>query len=60
VALRARVTGFLEERNFQEGGEVERDQVLFKIEPQQYRATLAQAEASLGAAEASLNRPRWT
>jgi membrane fusion protein (multidrug efflux system) len=56
VALRARVTGFLEERNFQEGGEVERDQVLFKIEPQQYRATLAQAEASLGAAEASLNQ----
>jgi membrane fusion protein (multidrug efflux system) len=47
VALRARVTGFLEERSFQEGGEVERDQVLFKIEPEQYQATLAQAEASL-------------
>jgi membrane fusion protein (multidrug efflux system) len=56
VALRARVTGFLQERNFQEGGEVEKDQVLFRIEPEQYQATLAQAEASLGAAEASLNR----
>ncbi len=56
VALRARVTGFLEARNFQEGGEVEQDQVLFKIEPEQYLASLSQAEASLGAAEASLNR----
>jgi membrane fusion protein (multidrug efflux system) len=56
VALRARVTGFLQERGFQEGGEVEQGQVLFRIEPEQYQATLAQAEASLGAAEASLNR----
>ena len=56
VALRARVTGFLEERSFQEGGVVEQGQVLFKIEPQQYQATLAQAEAELAAANASLNR----
>jgi membrane fusion protein (multidrug efflux system) len=56
VALRARVTGFLEERPFEEGGEVEAGQVLFRIEPEQYQATLSQAEAALGAAEASLNR----
>jgi membrane fusion protein (multidrug efflux system) len=56
VALRARVTGFLEERSFQEGGVVEQGQVLFKIEPKQYQATLAQAEAELAAANASLNR----
>ena len=56
VALRARVTGFLEERGFEEGGVVEQDQVLFMIEPEQYRATLAQAEAELAAANASLNR----
>jgi membrane fusion protein (multidrug efflux system) len=56
VALRARVTGFLEERGFEEGGEVEKGQVLFRIEPEQYQATLAQAQASLGATEASLNR----
>jgi len=56
VALRARVTGFLEERGFEEGGRVEQGQVLFKIEPEQYEATLAQAEAALGAAAASLNR----
>ncbi|MCF7990575.1 MAG: efflux RND transporter periplasmic adaptor subunit [Thiohalocapsa sp.] len=56
VALRARVTGFLEERSFEEGAVVEAGDVLFKIEPQQYLATLAQAEAELAAAEASLNR----
>jgi membrane fusion protein (multidrug efflux system) len=58
VALRARVTGFLEERDFQEGGQVEKGQVLFRIEPEQYRATLAQTEAALGAAQASLERAR--
>ena len=58
VALRARVTGFLEERGFDEGGTVEEGQVLFRIEPDQYRATLAQMEAALSAAEASLNRAR--
>ncbi|AHF04068.1 RND transporter [Marichromatium purpuratum 984] len=56
VALRARVTGFLLERAFQEGGQVETDDLLFRIEPEQYLASLAQAEAQLGAAQASLNR----
>ena len=56
VALRARVTGFLESREFEEGGTVEEGQVLFKIEPERYQASLAQAEAELAAAEASLNR----
>jgi len=56
VALRARVTGFLEERAFEEGGNVAAGQVLFSIEPEQYQATLAQKQAALEAAEASLNR----
>ncbi len=56
VALRARVTGFLEERSFEEGGRVEVDQVLFKIEPEQYQATVAQTEAALAAAKAKLNQ----
>ncbi len=58
VALRARVTGFLQSRDFQEGGRVEAGQVLFTIEPDRYQASLAQAEAELAAAEASLNRAR--
>jgi membrane fusion protein (multidrug efflux system) len=56
VALRARVTGFLEERSFAEGGKVEVGQVLFRIEPEQYQATVAQAEAALAAAKAKLNQ----
>jgi membrane fusion protein (multidrug efflux system) len=40
VALRARVIGFLEARDFEEGGMVEARQVLFEIEPEQYAATL--------------------
>jgi membrane fusion protein (multidrug efflux system) len=56
VALRARVTGFLESRDFEEGGDVEAGQVLFEIEPERYQASLAQAEAELAAAKASLNR----
>jgi membrane fusion protein (multidrug efflux system) len=56
VQLRARVTGFLESRDFQEGGDVAEGQVLFRIEPDRYEASLAQAEADLAAAEASLNR----
>lgn len=58
VALRARVTGFLESREFDEGAEVEAGQVLFKIEPERYQAFLAQAEAELSAAQASLNRAK--
>jgi membrane fusion protein (multidrug efflux system) len=58
VALRARVTGFLESREFKEGAEVEAGQVLFKIEPERYQASLAQTEAELAAAEASLNRAK--
>jgi membrane fusion protein (multidrug efflux system) len=58
VSLRARVTGFLQSRDFQEGGDVHEDQVLFKIEPERYEASLAQAEAELAAAEASLNRAK--
>jgi len=58
VALRARVTGFLEARDFEEGRQVDAGQVLFRIEPERYQASLAQAEAELAAAEASLNQAR--
>lgn len=56
VALRARVTGFLEAMDFEEGGTVESGQVLFRIEPQQYEALVAEAEGQLAAAAASLNK----
>jgi membrane fusion protein (multidrug efflux system) len=53
VELRARVSGFIEERGFTEGGLVAEGDVLFQIEPEEYRATLAQVEASLAAAQAT-------
>ena len=53
VDLRARVSGFIEERSFTEGGLVAEGDVLFRIEPEEYKATLAQVEASLAAAKAS-------
>jgi membrane fusion protein (multidrug efflux system) len=54
VDLRARVGGFLLERGFKEGAWVEKGQVLFRIDDAEYRAVLAQADAAVAAAEASL------
>ncbi|HET6520867.1 MAG TPA: efflux RND transporter periplasmic adaptor subunit, partial [Geminicoccaceae bacterium] len=52
VDLRARVTGFLQERRFEEGQEVVRDDLLFVIEQAPYRAEVAAREAALARAEA--------
>ncbi|MBK5970986.1 MULTISPECIES: efflux RND transporter periplasmic adaptor subunit [Thiorhodovibrio] len=53
VELRARVEGFLKERRFTEGDRVEKDQVLFLIEPDQYQAVVEQRQADVASAEAS-------
>lgn len=45
--LRARVEGELIERHFKEGGLVEKDQLLLKIDPAAYEASLIQAQADL-------------
>lgn len=52
VELRARVSGFLEARDFTEGAEVAAGAVLFRIENGQYLAALQETEANLAAAEA--------
>ena len=54
VDLRARVAGYLETRQFEEGGEVKEGQLLFTIEKDTYAATVAQAKATVSRAEASL------
>lgn len=56
VPIRARVSGFLTELGFREGEAVEQGQLLFRIDPQPFEVTLAQAEAQLSAAQARLQR----
>jgi len=50
----ARVEGFLAERLVEDGARVEQDQPLFRIQPDQYEAALAQAKADLAETEANL------
>ena len=52
VELRARITGFLEERLFQEGSEVEEGKLLFRMERAPFEAQLEQARANVASAEA--------
>ncbi len=47
VAVQPQVTGPLLEVAFHEGDEVRKGQVLFRIDPRPYQATLAQAKAAL-------------
>ena len=54
VEVRARVSGILLKRNFQEGSLVKKGQSLFTIDPEPFRVALARAEADLGIAEARL------
>jgi len=63
VDLVARVAGFLQEANFLDGADVQKGQVLFMIEPDQYQAqvelaqaTIDQHQALLKSAEAELER----
>src|SRR5438270_3324203 len=63
--VRARVTGYLDRVDFEDGAEVEKDVRLFEIDPRPYktalekaRATQAQAEAALTRSEADYNRYR--
>jgi RND family efflux transporter MFP subunit len=56
VEVRARVTGYLEKLNFQEGAEVKQADVLFEIDPRPYQAEFARADASLVQSEAHLRR----
>lgn len=52
VAVRARVSGILEKRNYEEGTAVEAGQTLFQIEPEPYEDALASAKADLAEAQA--------
>jgi membrane fusion protein, multidrug efflux system len=53
VYLRARVTGFIEQRLFREGGDVSAGDLLFVLEKDQYQAVVEQRQAALASAEAN-------
>ncbi|SDC90424.1 efflux RND transporter periplasmic adaptor subunit [Ruegeria marina] len=58
VDIVARVNGFLEERAVEDGSMVAEGDVLFRIEPDLYQATLEARKADLDKAEASLELAR--
>ena len=53
VAIQARITGYLESREFREGDFVKAGDVLYRIDPSEYEAALARAAAELAAARAT-------
>src|SRR5262249_29890068 len=56
VEVRARVWGYLDKVNFQEGAMVKKGDVLFEIDPLTYQAALKQAEGNLASLEARVVR----
>jgi membrane fusion protein (multidrug efflux system) len=58
VNIRARVTGFLQERLFREGGDVTEGEVLYRLERAPFQAQVEQAQANLAGANATLENTR--
>ena len=58
VEVRARVTGILLSRNFEEGGRVKKGQSLFTVDPAPFQAAVNRAQADVAAAQARLEQAR--
>ena len=58
VDLRPRVSGYIDRVNYEEGGEVEKGDILFVIDQRTYRAELARAEAELARARTQADLAR--
>jgi membrane fusion protein (multidrug efflux system) len=54
VPIRARVEGFLESMDFQEGTFVSRGDLLYTIDPQPFQAKLVEAQSQLAGAQTAL------
>jgi membrane fusion protein (multidrug efflux system) len=54
--IRAQVSGYLVKQDYKEGSPVKEGDVLFEIDPRPLAAALAQAEGSLGQAQAQLGK----
>ncbi|MDD2877649.1 MAG: efflux RND transporter periplasmic adaptor subunit [Acidiphilium sp.] len=60
VNLVPRITGYLEQRLFHQGGDVKKGQLLYVIEPGPYQAAFDQANANVAAAQATLDNAKIT
>lgn len=60
VQIRARVQGFLNARLFDEGAEVKKGDILFKIEADTFEIAVKQAEANMSSAQAGLTLAEQT
>ena len=58
VEVRARVSGILLERRYDEGAHVDAGEVLFRIDPDPFRAEAARVRAALAVEEANLGQAR--
>ena len=58
VNLVPRITGYLEQRLFHQGGTVKKGQLLYVIEPGPYQAAFDQANAKVASAQATLDNAR--
>lgn len=58
VEVRSRVSGILLERRYEEGARVAAGDVLFRIDPEPFRADVARARAELGVQQATLGQAR--
>lgn len=56
--VRARISGILQQRLYEEGSRVKAGAVLFQIDPGSYQTQLASAEATAGVSEAKLNQAK--
>jgi len=56
IEIRARVKGFLESVHFEDGDFVNKDQLLFNIDPRPYKAAVESARGRLGKHQAQLER----
>jgi RND family efflux transporter MFP subunit len=53
--IQPQANGYLVRQNYREGSQVEKDQVLFEIDPRPFEAALQQAQGQLGQAQAQLS-----
>jgi RND family efflux transporter MFP subunit len=54
VQIRARVKGFLNQIEFKEGDEVKKDELLYQIDPREYKAAVAKSKADIAKAQADI------